>query len=101
MEKWLEIRQNGGMGQALVVFQCLPRTKCPTAPNIFMLERYALYDKPERYSGYVHMAQWEAVLKGVANGDISVSDISRMIDRPQSDAETMEELDSKLEAMDI
>jgi hypothetical protein len=102
MDESLEIRQNGGMGQALVVFMCLPRTNGPTAPTIFMLERYPLYDKPiGPYSGYSHMAQWESVLKGVANGNISISDISCMNDPPQSDAEAMEELDSKLEAMDI
>ena len=101
MNKSLEIRQKGGMGQALVVFTCLPRTNGPTAPTIFMLEGYALYDKPQRSSGYTHMAQWQAVLKGVANGDINVSDISRMIYSPQSDADAMEELDSKLEDMDI
>jgi len=100
MDKSLEIRQNGGMGQALVVFMCLPRANCHTDPTVYTLETYPLYDKPLR-SGYTHMAQWEAVLKGVANGDISISDISHMIGPSQSDAGAVEELDSKLEAMDI
>jgi hypothetical protein len=79
---------------------CLPRTNGPTAPTVFLLERYPLYDKPLR-SGYTHMAQWEAVLKGVANGDINISDISHMIGPSKSDAEAIEDLDSKLEATDI
>jgi hypothetical protein len=41
------------------------------------------------------------VLKGVANGHITLSDISHMVELPLSDAESMEELDSKFETMDI
>jgi hypothetical protein len=97
-----EIRRKGGMGQAAVVFLCGPRTKGPSAPTIFMFERYPLHEKPfGAESGYRHMAMWEGVLKGVANGDITVSDISHMVEPPLSDAGSTAELDSKFESMDI
>jgi hypothetical protein len=101
-QKSEDIRRKGGMGQALVIFLCGPRAKGPSEPTIFMFERYPLYEKPlGAESGYRHMAMWEGVLKGVANGDIAVSDISNMVEPPSYDAESTAELNSKFESMDI
>ena len=49
-------------------------------------------------SGYRHFTQWEGVLKGIANGDIANSDISRMIESPST---ITEELASQFESMEL
>jgi hypothetical protein len=81
-QKSLEIKRQGGMGLALVLFACAPRVEGPTSPYIFMIQRYPLHARAlGEHSGHRHLAQWEVVLKGVANGDIAISDIeSHMIE---------------------
>jgi hypothetical protein len=97
-----DTRRNGGMGQASVVFRCSPRTNDPSARVVCMFERYPFYERPlGAESGYRHLGIWEGVLKGVANGNITLSDISHMVEFPLSDAESVEELDSQFESMDI
>jgi hypothetical protein len=81
IQKSLEIKRQGGMGLAMLLFVCAPRVHGPTSPYIFMVQRYPLHERPlGKHSGHHHLAQWEVVLKGVANGDIAISDMSHMIE---------------------
>jgi hypothetical protein len=98
-QKSLEIKRQGGMGLALVLFACAPRVKGPTSPYIFMIQRYPLHERPlGEHSGHCHLAQWEVVLKGVANGDIAISDISHMIESSPPAAVSAADIESQLES---
>jgi len=100
-QKSLDIKQQGGMGLATVLFSCAPRVDGSTSPWVFTAQRYPLYERPlGEHSGHRHLAQWEAVLKGVANGDIVISDISRMIESSPPAEVSAAGIESQLEALE-
>jgi len=94
-QKSLDIKRQGGMGLAFVLFVCPPRVRGRTEPYVFMIQKYPLHERPlGENSGLRHLAQWDVVLKGVANGDIPISDISRMI-------ESAADIESQLEDLEL
>jgi hypothetical protein len=69
-----------------------------TSPYLFMVQRYPLHERPlGEHSGHRHLAQWEVVLKGVANGYIGISDLSHMIES-STPAASAADIESQLES---
>jgi len=99
-----DIKQQGGMGLAVVLFVCAPRVNDSTSPSpyMFTVQRYPLHERPlGEHSGLRHLTQWQGVVKGVANGDLVISDISRMIESPPPTTVSAADLESQLEALEL
>lgn len=60
------IRDEGGVGQAMVVLQC----HMVNGSVMFMVERFEIWERKEGV--YEHFGGWEGLLKGVANGTIGL-----------------------------
>jgi len=69
------IREEGGVGQAMVVLQC----HMVNGQGVCMVERFEIWEREEG-KAYEHFGGWEGVLKGVANGKIGLADISRQLE---------------------
>ena len=87
------IREEGGVGQAMVVLQC----HMINGQGVCMVERFEIWEREERKEGaYEHFGGWEGLLKGVANGTIGLADISHQLPLGR-DRETLTDV---LESMD-
>ncbi|KIJ92111.1 hypothetical protein K443DRAFT_685465 [Laccaria amethystina LaAM-08-1] len=73
------IREEGGVGQAMVVLQC----HMVNGQVVCMVERFEIWERKEGV--YEHFGGWEGVLKGVANGTIGLADISCQLELGELD----------------
>lgn len=69
------IKEEGGVGQAMVVLQC----HMVNGQVMCMVERFEIWEREEEGAHGHFFGGWEGVLKGVANGTIGLADIPRQL----------------------